>query len=210
MKKSRKTISIFILMLLSCSSFAQESEKKQDKEETIAQSLVKQKSDFSKNAIVIPRPNALAVGMMFKTKLNCRLSIGPWVEGGMYSDGPSGSESTSQSLGYLINYTFSEDGAFGTGPTILVIGAFERYKSESPLGSELQVYDKLIGLYGGYQFVHRSGFNAWLGFGYLGIIPLSSDEKLIPNKTPEATDLFSTFSNNRWFPFPGLYLGYSF
>ena len=163
---------------------------------------------LTKNIFLIPRPGAYAAGMSFKQK-NRKLAIGPWVESFEAINNENGIDVHSKSLGFLANYSFSKNEVFGTGPTILFISSIDKYTGDSSIGSETKMNTLLVGLYGGYQFSSSISLNLWLGLGVLGMFPFNVNEHLVYGETIDTTDNFYLLKNNRWFPFPGIIVGYA-
>jgi hypothetical protein len=164
---------------------------------------------LSKNVFVLPRPNALAVGFSYKTK-HKKLALGPWVEYFKAVNNTNGIDVSSQSLGFLANYTFSKNEAYGSGPTVLFISSIDRYEATTDLGSKLNLNDILLGLYGGYQYTSPIRLNIWLGVGVLAMVPFNATEEVVANETVDAIDNFDLLKKNRLFPFPGIMIGYAF
>jgi hypothetical protein len=168
----------------------------------------KDQAELTKNIFILPRPNALAVGVSFKLKHD-KLAIGPWAEYLRQKSNPNDISLQSFSLGFLANYTFAKKGAYGIGPTLLFICSVDNFKANSALGSEVKGNSVLGGLYAGFQYTSPIRLNIWLGFGILGILPFNTRENLSPLETPDAYDNFKFFQKNRLFPFPGIMIGYA-
>lgn len=164
------------------------------------------------NLILLPAPYCTQGGV--EAKINQNSTVGILARFNCLSGRPTyGSKNHNVENNFtrvLVSWKYSFNGVFSKGAFVQGLVGFEQSEFRSAVSSTTEVEFVNLGIYGGYQWFWRNGFNLSLLAGVVYLYELNSGKQINSSETTDVIDFLNKNSESNIHPGAGAIVGWIF